>query len=66
MAAASSHETLRYRIQSEYSEMPGLKLTLWQAERLWNVPNEVCEKVLASLVQSGFLRRNKEGYFLRA
>jgi hypothetical protein len=66
MVAVVSDETLRHRIRMEYCEMPGLKLTLWQAGRLWNMPNEVCETVLASLVQSGFLRRNKEGHFLRA
>jgi hypothetical protein len=46
--------------------MPDLKLTLWQAGRLWNVPVDECEAVLMRLVQSGFLRRGERGMFQRS
>jgi hypothetical protein len=66
MDSAACLEVLRRRIQAEYREMPGLKLTLWQAGRLWNEPYAVCQAALASLVRSGFLREAKDGHFLRA
>ena len=42
-------------IQTEYVEMPGLKLTLWQATRLWNLPIELWQAALGALVMAGFL-----------
>ena len=35
------------RIQTEYVEMPDLKLTGRQAQRLWNLSHEVSEAALA-------------------
>ncbi len=58
-------ELLGRRIQSEYRELPDLKLTLWQAGRLWNAPIDLCEAALSSLVRSGFLCQSKDGKFLR-
>jgi hypothetical protein len=55
----------RMRIQIEYIEMPQLKLTLAQVRRLCDLPQEVCETAMASLVSSGFLSRTREGSFLR-
>jgi hypothetical protein len=52
------------RIQMEYLEMPGLKLTLRQARRLWNLPSDECEAALATLVDDGFLVRSRDGSFL--
>ena len=65
MESAINHTVLRHRVETEYSEMPGLKLTVWQAGRLWNVSSDVCEAVLVSLVQTGFLHRTGDGQFLR-
>jgi hypothetical protein len=53
------------RIQADYLEMPGLKLTVRQARRLWDLPLESCESALATLVESGFLVRSQDGAFLR-
>jgi hypothetical protein len=55
----------RMRIQIEYIEMPQLKLTLAQVRRLCDLPQEVCEAAMASLVSGGFLLRTREGSFLR-
>ena len=46
---------LLLRIRGEFAEMPGLKLTLPQASRLFHLEAERCERVLASLVASGQL-----------
>lgn len=49
------------RIRSEFLEMPGLRLTLWQASRLWGVDAETCQRVVALLTAEGFLRRTPDG-----
>ena len=53
------------RIQMEYVEMPGLQLTVAQARRLCNLPDDVCEAALNALTRSGFLRQLRDGSFLR-
>lgn len=52
-------------IQMEYAEMPGLKLTFWQAQRLWHLSDELCERALAALTRSGFLARTHDGAYIR-
>lgn len=46
---------LRERIRSEYLEMPGLRLTLGQAQRLFGVERTMCKTVLDALVGEQFL-----------
>jgi len=58
-------ESARARIQIEYIEMPDLKLTLAQVGRLCNLPKDVCEAAIASLVESGFLATSSGGSILR-
>ena len=43
------------RVQAEFHEMPGLKLTLPQASRLFSIEPTRCERVLGALVQAGHL-----------
>jgi len=43
------------RVRAEFIEMPGLRLRVEQAQRLWNLERGTCEMVLASLVESKFL-----------
>jgi hypothetical protein len=52
------------RIQSDYLEMPELKLTTSQARRLWTLSADVCDAALAALVASGFLTQTRDGSFL--
>lgn len=54
------------RIRCEYREMPGLTLTVAQAQRLWALDKPACERILGTLVESGFLRRTGRGAFVRA
>ena len=58
--------SLLRRVQSEYLEMPGLKLTEAQARRLWSLDRDTCRLVLATLVDRGFLRRSGHGTYVRA
>lgn len=52
-------------IQMEYAEMPDLKLTFRQAQRLWSLSAELCERALTSLVGSGFLMLTASGFYVR-
>jgi hypothetical protein len=42
-------------IKAEYLEMPGLCLTLPQAQRLWNLDRDTCAAALGRLVEIRFL-----------
>jgi hypothetical protein len=53
------------RVRSEFLEMPGLRLTIRQAERLWGLEPSACEHVIEVLVQSAFLRRTAGGMVTR-
>jgi hypothetical protein len=50
------------RIRCEFIEMPGLRLRIEQAQRLWNLDRALCENVLRSLVETNFLRQYRDGY----
>ncbi len=58
-------EDLIRRVRSEFIEMPGLRLTLLQAGRLWALPREDCERVLHALVQDKFVILGADGKFSR-
>lgn len=49
------------RILAEYQEMPGLRLTLRQAARLWAMDAVRCQAILDALVASGSLQRTRTG-----
>jgi len=53
------------RIRGEYREMPGMRLTLEQAQRLWGLDRRTCEKALGSLVEERFLTRGADGAYGR-
>ena len=58
-------EGILRRIRGEYTEMPGLRLTVTQAQRLWGLDRAECETVLSALVDGEFLIRNRNGAFVR-
>jgi len=53
------------RIEGEYREMPGLSLTLLQAQRLWGLDRGTCERALAILIERRVLRRGMNGTYVR-
>lgn len=53
-----------WRIRGEYREMPGLKLTVPQAARLWHLDQPSIEQLLNVLVADGVLRRTAAGAYL--
>jgi hypothetical protein len=50
-------EHLASRIHTEFQQMPGLNLTLPQAQRLWGLPPDVCNQVVDVLVGRSVLKR---------
>ena len=59
-------DALVTRVRGEYREMPGMRLTVDQAMRLWMLDRETCTDVLSSLVASHFLEQDRTGRFVRA
>jgi hypothetical protein len=54
------------RVQGEYLEMPGLRLTTAQAQRLWGLDQSLCTALLGALVEAKFLLRTRDGAFVRS
>jgi hypothetical protein len=50
------------RIQGEFLEMPGLRLTPAQAQRLWGLDRDVCDALLGD---ARFLAQTRDGAFVR-
>jgi hypothetical protein len=53
------------RLRAEYLEMPGLRLTLEQAQRLCGVERSLCKKLLDALVDAKFLCVKSDGAYAR-
>ena len=58
-------ENILRRIRGEFLEMPGLRLTAPQAQRLWGLDRPTCDAVLTALVDAKFLNRSRDGQFVR-
>lgn len=58
-------EALIRRIRGEYREMPGMRLTVDQAMRLFRLDRRTCSGVLDSLVAAHFLEQDRQGRFLK-
>ena len=61
----TSREELLSRIGVEYHDMPGLRLTLAQAQRLFGLREDICVRVLNELVQAETLHLNANGAYAR-
>lgn len=56
-------DDLPVRILSEFEDQPGLRLTLSQVRRLWDVPEVECQEALGYLIRSGILRLDVDGRY---
>ena len=63
---ATMDEHLLRRIRGEFTEMPGLLLTVAQAKRLWHLDEHTCIAALTALVDDHFLIERRRGAFTRA
>jgi hypothetical protein len=59
----ASREDLVRRVCGEFTEMPCLRLTCEQAQRLFSLRRDVCERLLATLVQQGTLTYSRDGRY---
>ena len=57
-------DRLVVRIRGEYEEMPGLRLSLAQACRLWQLDGTTCLALLDQLVVEHFLHRTHDGAYV--
>jgi hypothetical protein len=53
------------RVQAEFLEMPGLRLTSGEVQRLCGLDGALCQGVLDALVDVKFLRRNPDRTYVR-
>lgn len=60
----ATEDVLR-RVQGEFLEMPGLRLTEAQARRLWGLDEASCDALLGALVDAKFLFKTRDGAFMR-
>ena len=61
----ASRDHLLHRIRAEFEELRGLKLTLPQARRLFTLREDVCLRVLNTLVRDGLLWVTPERLYAR-
>jgi hypothetical protein len=54
------------RIRGEFLEMPGLRLTVTQASRLWGLDEGSCRRIIDVLIGASFLRWTSSGAIARA
>ena len=52
-------------VRAEYAEMPGLKLTEPQIQRLWSLDAALCDAVIASLIAGQFLKQTRGDAYVR-
>lgn len=59
----ASREALVRRVCGEFTEMPCLRLTRGQAQRLFGLRADVCERIFAALVHEGMLTCGSDGRY---
>jgi hypothetical protein len=62
MDGAHKLTSLRVRVQKEFEAFPNLRLTRWQAARLWNLEFPECDALLKRLVAARVLRETVDGF----
>jgi hypothetical protein len=60
-----NNEDVLRRVQGEFLEMPGLRLSEAQARRLWGLDAASCGALLDALVDAKFLFRTRDGCFMK-
>ena len=53
------------RIRADYLEMPGMRLTAAQVQRLCGIDGAKCQRVLDALVETKFLYMSPDGRYAR-
>lgn len=53
-------------IRGEFLEVPGLRLTRREFQRLWGLDSLTCDALIHILEDAQFLRRTSQGAYVRA
>jgi Fic family protein len=53
------------RLRLDYLKLPGLRMTVEESARFWDLEPRACERLLESLVQERFLTRTSDGRYKR-
>ena len=59
----AARDQLLHRVRAEFREMPCLRLTREQAQRLFGLRADISERVLAALVREGTLTCGPDGRY---
>lgn len=62
MVAVLDETDLLRRVRAEFDEMPGMRVTFEQLQRLLGVNEPTCEYVLGRLVRDGYIARERGVY----
>ena len=65
MSRFANLEPVLQRIRGEFQESPGLRLTHWQFQRLWNLDADQARQVIDQLLRTRFLRGARDGTLVR-
>jgi len=65
MMPATRLQSVVQHIRGEFLESPGLRLTPWQIQRLWNLDVDDCSAAVQKLLDTRFLREERDGTFVR-
>jgi hypothetical protein len=60
-----AREQLLLRVAAEFNEMPGQKLSLSQAIRLFSLREDICVRVFATLIRDGLLRQTSDELYAK-
>ena len=60
-----TEDELLRRVRGEFTEMPGMRLTVEQAMRLWDLDRMTCHDILGWLVTEHFLQCDPGGRYAR-
>jgi hypothetical protein len=64
MMPAARLQSVVQHIRGEFLESPGLRLTPWQIQRLWNLDVDDCLAAVQKLLDTRFLREEQDGTFV--
>jgi hypothetical protein len=59
-----SKDEMRRRILGDYLDMPDLRLSPTQAQRVWQLDPQTCTELLESLADDGLLHRSHDGTYV--
>ena len=58
-------DDLFHRARAEFREMPGLRLTFRQMQRLWTLDHPTCQVLVERLLRAKVLARTPSGQYVR-